>query len=679
MANQEVPAAVLEAMLQAGLFDHGYRKRDLLWVARRIARTEADAASEAVLPGIWDCSPVEAMRHMRDLMLADAPELLDWLRYARPNYTALAWGRAVGRAQSWHEELARKTATKRRVPMKTRDVVMELPRGWAWVRLPQKEFDAEGQSMGFCLRRAQHGEREGYSLRDPINRPHVTLTVTADPELMPFGTITLNEIKGVANSRPPKAAYSAMVLAFLGSLPFGRKLTLNTHGDLLPILLQLYPNKPSKVADTLHALAPAASFQVWEELHRALPLPKKVIDRMGQARPDLLRLFYRDKTIGELLQLLGTSRSAKRSAILARMVAARQDELLSAIPFGEFGDSVSRQKTRRQALQGELEAVDFFEPGLVHRLRRKAKSSSWRPRALAALLLPTKELLQFATDLKEEVVRIASERVDPDHALSFFLNHCAANRGDAAWSVAALYRAPEAEFRTFYRRDMGRADLPHQMVELLVERAVLLGMPVSVPPDSSFDLAQMLAQEVSLKQMPQLVSVMSRRWNDGSLTLHPTEAMAPEVAVKIALVDPYAYFHMELFRPDLWHSLHGQGAELASAFVKLGGGAKKKAKEWLEEFERNGRWQYDEYIWETQDFVSTAPPGSPEFLEDWCTVLADLYAIGRLSGASPEAAREIATPHGQVISECADLLEQYYIDLVPAGAVVPPRHMRPRA
>ena len=135
---------------------------------------------------------------------------------------------------------------------------------------------------------------------------------------------------------------------------------------------------------------------------------------------------------------------------------------------------------------------------------------------------------------------------------------------------------------------------------------------------------------------------------------------------------------MELFRPDIWHSVHGQGADVASALVRLGGAGKRKAKAWLEEFERNGRHQYDEYIWESQDFVSTAPPGSPEFLEDWCTVLADLYAIARFSGASPEAAREIATPHGQVISECADLLEQYYIDLVPAGAVVPPLHLRPR-
>ena len=672
MVNQEVPLAVMEAMAQAGLFDQGYRKRDLLWVGRRMARSQADAASDAVVAGIWDCSPVEAIRHSRDLMLAEAPELLDWMRQARPNYTALVWSRAVGRAQSWHEALARKSAEKRRVPMKTRDVVMGLPRDWAWVRLPKKEFDAEGKSMGFCLRQAQHGEREAYSLRDPINRPHVTLTVTRthtpgfsgspDPA---HNAVTLNEIKGVANSRPPKAAYSAMVLAFLGGLPFGRRLILNTHGDLLPILLQLYPDNPSQVAETLHSIAPEASVQVWQELHRALPLPKKVIDRMGHSRPDLLGLFYRDKTIGELLQLLGTSRSGKRSAILARMVAARQEELLSAIPFGAFGDSRSRQQLRRQALQSELEAVNFFKPGLVHRLRRKAKSSSWRPRALAALLLPTKELFQFARDEKEQVVRIAAERVHPDDALSFFLDHSAANRGDASWAAAALYRAPEAEFRTFYRRDLGRVGLPHPMVELILERAALMGMAISIPPDSSFDLAQMLAQEVSLQQMPQLVSVMSRRHSEGNLTLHPTEAMAPEVAIKIALVDPQAYFEMELFRPDLWHSLHGQGSEVASAFVALGAPGKRKAREWLKEFERNGRWQYDEYIWETQDFVSTAPPGSPEFLEDWCTVLGDLYAIARISGASPKAAREVATPHGQVISECADLLEQYYMDLRP--------------
>lgn len=111
------------------------------------------------------------------------------------------WDQAVEASDAWHAIAAGEGAGIIYEPTNP-DLVMFQPKeweGWSIQKVvSENDLKSEGTQMDHCVgqycRRVNAGETEVYSLRDPNNKPHVTL------EIEPEGSV--NQIYGKSNSEP---------------------------------------------------------------------------------------------------------------------------------------------------------------------------------------------------------------------------------------------------------------------------------------------------------------------------------------------------------------------------------------------------------------------------------------------------------------------------------------------
>jgi len=119
-------------------------------------------------------------------------EVLDWTQATHPDLTQWTWRNAEREADAWHRSLMARQGYRAPVPP---DIVLTTwADGATLVRLTTPEsFDAEGISMGHCLRRTLH-------YWDDVTRGEMMIASYRDPQGVPQVTFELD-----LRSRPPHA------------------------------------------------------------------------------------------------------------------------------------------------------------------------------------------------------------------------------------------------------------------------------------------------------------------------------------------------------------------------------------------------------------------------------------------------------------------------------------------
>jgi len=115
--------------------------------------------------------------------------------------------KAVNSAKTREEVLQAFEATKsavRKRKFNPKDVFMQLDGGWFWLNLRNECSDDEAVEMGHC---GSDSRGTLYSLRDPNNRPHVTLTYNEKNN-------TVFQIKGKGNDVPNRKYWGAIIKFF---------------------------------------------------------------------------------------------------------------------------------------------------------------------------------------------------------------------------------------------------------------------------------------------------------------------------------------------------------------------------------------------------------------------------------------------------------------------------------
>lgn len=123
-----------------------------------------------------------------------------------------SWGELVKGSDQWHKELAQEAKSQKTEMSEAEDanIVYKYADGWYVLNLTtSQECTEEGAAMGHCVggygKDVEEGKTQILSLRDPKNRPHVTIEVR-DGKVM--------QVYGKANAIPIK--YLDKVKEFLG-------------------------------------------------------------------------------------------------------------------------------------------------------------------------------------------------------------------------------------------------------------------------------------------------------------------------------------------------------------------------------------------------------------------------------------------------------------------------------
>lgn len=136
----------------------------------------------------------------------DVQYVSDWINGANIQISDLPknFWTAHSLSITWHQSLLGKADFDTDIEETGEElVVYKFPDGFKIVKLKSGECEAEGGSMGHCVgdyaEAVESGETEIYSLRDPQNRPHATVSVLDE--------MVVDQIKGRQNKVPiPKYA-----------------------------------------------------------------------------------------------------------------------------------------------------------------------------------------------------------------------------------------------------------------------------------------------------------------------------------------------------------------------------------------------------------------------------------------------------------------------------------------
>lgn len=136
---------------------------------------------------VWPSGWLATALAKRDLVgaadrIADAfPDIVDWAMSQNPPLNRIDLVDAAGRAKRWHDELRAKGRS--RISWFDRgNVLFEWDDGWTVQSLRPEQLPDEGDAMGNCV--GSYGDEVGagqtdiYSLRDPLNQPHVDIELT---------------------------------------------------------------------------------------------------------------------------------------------------------------------------------------------------------------------------------------------------------------------------------------------------------------------------------------------------------------------------------------------------------------------------------------------------------------------------------------------------------------------
>lgn len=164
-----------------------------------------------------------------DIAVSGSPELyllsrsewakiIDWIEQTNPDIMKISLQEAKSNSDQWHEELKQKEKDES-LKYKTNNVVYQFPDGWSIVKLSGADCTPEGEMMGHCSggydRRVNDGTTQIYSLRDPKNKPHVTIEMMIpktpqeevkmlrSPNSNPvYKHIDIQQIQGKGNEEP---------------------------------------------------------------------------------------------------------------------------------------------------------------------------------------------------------------------------------------------------------------------------------------------------------------------------------------------------------------------------------------------------------------------------------------------------------------------------------------------
>ena len=445
LKNRGVPPELIEKLAP---YTERARGRDLEWFAQQISE-ELQAAGPRL----------NAMIAKEAEMLGEFGAVIDWLVVQRPNYSGMSWRQAKQRSDAWHAALADKRPRKER--MRSRDVVMELPDNWVWVKIPKKEYRAEGIIMGNCFGESFKA-RTAYSLRDPWNRPHVTLSVLPTEGGRGW---TFMEAKGKGNAIPV-TPYAKMTVEFLRTLPFGASLEVEGRGnDLRKIVALTAGQDVLQQSLLLDEIAPMRGPRERAKLTLDVRPPEAVRARITRKNHRLIPDFYGADSVQFLLRKLEKERSPARMAEWSRTVVGRLDTYAELLERATTAEQVT---ALWKELQAELGHSVKVSKNVFAALKRKARSSKVRDRLVAAALLPPNSLSLFADD-GPPVWALAATRAGPRAAMCFLESAISArdewlsDPEPQAWGTRSspggrmfvpglIWKIPEKDFRKMWRR-----------------------------------------------------------------------------------------------------------------------------------------------------------------------------------------------------------------------------------
>lgn len=153
----------------------------------------------------------------RNGMPRDLPSILDYIRAENPDLSKLTFQKAEDDSLAWHLDGANFANDPEykgfadSSKYATHDVVKKWPDGYTMVRLSPADCKVEGALMQHCVgkdatgyaKRVQSENIELFSLRDPQNKPHVTIEVDARGAV---GRGTVEQVQGKQN-KPPVEKY----------------------------------------------------------------------------------------------------------------------------------------------------------------------------------------------------------------------------------------------------------------------------------------------------------------------------------------------------------------------------------------------------------------------------------------------------------------------------------------
>ncbi len=150
--------------------------------------------------------------------------VIDYIKQNNPDLMSMSYEEVEKLSYEWHEELKRKQEEEDK-KYKSHNVAYQLSNGWEIVKLEAGDCSAEGNNMGNCVGGYSDDVAAGktmiYSLRDPQNKPHVTLEMnfykkaTYSPPYSPPPNhenegIEVIQIEGKGNNEPIPE-YKAMI------------------------------------------------------------------------------------------------------------------------------------------------------------------------------------------------------------------------------------------------------------------------------------------------------------------------------------------------------------------------------------------------------------------------------------------------------------------------------------
>ncbi len=103
--------------------------------------------------------------------------IMDWVEQNNIDILTYSFTEAEKEAKEWHDELAKREETSAKYA--TNNIIYQFQDGWTIVELSPEDCETEGDLMGHCVKGYANSVRENrtkiFSLRDPKNKPHVTI------------------------------------------------------------------------------------------------------------------------------------------------------------------------------------------------------------------------------------------------------------------------------------------------------------------------------------------------------------------------------------------------------------------------------------------------------------------------------------------------------------------------
>ena len=638
LQNRGVPPPLIELLAP---FADEARGRDLLWFSVQLDRAMARVAPD-----------LNAMRATEQEMLGAFPDMLDWLLGTRPNYSGMTWNSALQRSAAWHQAMADKRPRDKR--MKTRNVVMTLPDNWAWVEIPFQDMRTEGELMGHCVGRGTpQKDRKWLSLRDPWNRPHVTMDAKWSPE----DGWTLGQVKGKGNKVPIKV-YAQLVLEFLSTHPLGPSLKLNPNSDIYRVLTVLYGDSVEKRDQAVRLISPAASIKTRAKMTQEIVAPESVLASMTRRRPSMIPVVYSHLPVKEMLRRMEKSRSMARVLAWARAAVNRTEELSKMRQtFGErrlVGQYFDYEKWA-QALADDLglPLPASATPKTLARMRRKARSEEPRERRVAALVLPPTDLPGMIMDPDPAVRSILSLRLEDDdairtvllkHGLSPTEKRFTPGAVTPGWDEGVLvWRLSDKGFKELHRAYAQWHRLHFQVRAQIIARAAWHGMDTKLSrEDQDCNTYQLITQASPLDKTAPYIAKFYDHWF-GSETGAPG-ADEPEFEGWGSLDDMIGeplLSKWAVAAPMLWADMYGNMEHLEEIPQWLYGRPPKWAKGVMKGVERaRANFPWEEFG--MGEYISGEGPDPEEEGERASvacgSVIEPLYIIARKAGLSDRKA-----------------------------------------